>query len=145
MKRTIVLLSLLMAIVIAAGSAECAQKIAVIVNSTGPLTALSEGDIRDIYLGEKKFVSGIKVMPIHMAEGPVKAAFLMEIVKLSPAQYKLHWTKKVFQEGLAMPTFRGRSVDILGAVAAEKGAIGYVPQEDASEGKGIKVITTITH
>lgn len=139
-------LPFLLFLLIAASDA-VAEKMAVIVNIDSPMTTLSERDVRDIYMGEKKFFSGVKLMPIHYAEGPVKDTFLSLVVRLTPKEYKLHWTKKIFQEGASAPAIERRSPDVIRAVAKEKGAIGYVPINDVSgtEERRIRIILEIGH
>ncbi len=120
-----------------------AGEIAVIVNETGPLTEISEADIREIYLGNIKFVKGMVVMPIHYKEGPVKDVFLSSIVGMDSKKYRLYWTKKVFQEGVSLPASQNSPSLIMLLVTKDAGAIGYVPISEMSGVKGIKIITKI--
>ena len=66
-----------------------AGEIAVIVNASGPLVNVSEADIADIYLGEKRFQNGIKIAPLLYPEGAVKESFLRETVRMTQKEYKL--------------------------------------------------------
>jgi len=120
-----------------------AGEIAVIVNETGPLTEISEADIREIYLGNIKFVKGMAVMPIHYKEGPVKDAFLSSMVGMNSKKYRLYWTKKVFQEGGSLPASQNSPQLITLLVRQNAGAIRYVTVSELDEVKGIKVITKI--
>ena len=120
-----------------------AEEIAVIVNEKGPLINISTMEIKDIYLGNIKFIQGTAIIPIHYKEGVVKDAFLSSVVSMSSKQYRLYWTKKVFQEGGSMPAAQERSQLIALFVSKNIGAIGYVLQSGLADMKGIKVVTTI--
>lgn len=120
-----------------------ALEIAVIVNSSGPLIDAADRDITDIYLGDKRFEDGIKILPLLYPEGDVKEAFLKEAVKMTPKEYKLYWTKKVFQEGIPIPKAPATPLDIVNAVKSDKGGIGYLPKEMLKDLSGIKIIKTI--
>lgn len=101
----------------------------VIVNKNGPLTEAGMEVIKEVYLGERKFVGGTKVLPVNFTEGPLKDLFLKLVVGLNSKAYKHHWIKKVFQEGLTMPATMGSPHDIIEFVSKEKGAVAYLPPE----------------
>ncbi|MBI3398722.1 MAG: hypothetical protein HY026_05770 [Deltaproteobacteria bacterium] len=120
-----------------------AEEIAVIVNEAGPLTQISEADVREIYLGNIKFLGGAAIAPIHYSEGPVKDAFLASIVKMNSREYRLYWTKKVFQEGAPVPAVQNNFPLILLFVSKNKGAIGYTLRSEFADMKGIKIVATV--
>lgn len=99
----------------------------VIVNEKGPLTEASMEEVRDVYLGEKRFVEGTRLLPVNFTEGPLKDIFLKKIVGMSSKEYKHHWIRKVFQEGLTIPTTMGSPIAIIEFVVKEKGAVAYLP------------------
>jgi ABC-type phosphate transport system substrate-binding protein len=120
-----------------------AVEIVVIVNEAGPLVNLSAPNIRDIYLGEKSFEGGIKIAAINYSEGPVKNVFFTEVLKMTSKEYRLYWTKKLFQAGGTAPMVINNPKNILDTVRKTKGAIGYVAKEDLKDIKGIKIIEEI--
>lgn len=120
-----------------------AEEIAVIVNEQGPLTQITETEIREIYLGNMKFAGGAALMPIHYKEGPVKDKFLSSVIGMDSKKYRLYWTKKVFQEGGSLPASQNSPQLIMLLVRKNAGAIGYIPASELDEVKGIKVITKI--
>jgi len=120
-----------------------ADEIAIIVNENGPLTHISRAEVRDIYLGEIRFVEGFRIVPLHCPEGPAKHSFLSTIIGLSSKAYKLHWAKKVFQEGLTLPPIKADPSDIVKWVKEQPGGIGYVPKELAEMDRGIRILDTI--
>jgi ABC-type phosphate transport system substrate-binding protein len=120
-----------------------ADEIVVIVNEQGPLIQISEAEIREIYIGNIKFMGRAAVTPIHYSEGHVKDAFLASIVKMNSREYRLYWTKKVFQEGGSVPSTLSSFPSILSFVKNTPGAIGYAPASELTGIKGIKAIVTI--
>lgn len=120
-----------------------ADDIAVIVNEAGPLTEISEKDIREIYLGNMRFAKGAVISPIHYSEGSVKDTFLSSIVGMTSREYRLYWTKKVFQEGGAIPISYDNFSSIISSVQTMPGAIGYAPVSELAETKGIRIIARI--
>lgn len=120
-----------------------AAEIAIIVNASGPLVNADERDIADIYLGEKKFQDGIKIAPLLYPEGSVKEAFLKETVRMTQKEYKLYWTKKIFQEGIPIPKTPASPADIINTVKETEGAIGFLPKDLLKDLSGIKIIKII--
>ena len=116
------------------------EPIVIIVNETGPLTHISPTDVREIYLGEIKFVDGIRIFPVNWPEGPIKNSFLSRIVGKNSKAYKLHWTKKVFQEGLNIPPVKVNPHEIIEWISREPGAIGYVPKTLLEDAPNVRII-----
>jgi len=117
-----------------------AEQIVVVVNKDGPLSHLSKGEIRGIYLGEIRFVGGMPVRPIQYPEGPEKDAFLSNVIGMSAKDYKLYWVKKLFQEGLTPPLVKADPVAILNAVRDDAWGIGYLPKEFVNEASDIQIV-----
>ncbi len=122
MKYLLLVLILLLQPVVVSG-----EDFVIIVNKHSPLVSADTSTVRDIYLGEKRFAEGIKLMPINMVEGSLKEDFLNRVVGMKPKEYKLHWVKKVFQEGITPPPSMASVTDIIAMVSRDKGAIDYIP------------------
>ncbi len=119
------------------------EGIAVIVNNTGPLSGLTESDIKDIYLGNIRFVEGVKITPLHYKEGPVKDAFLKSMVGKDSFKYRQYWTKKTFQDGTPSPATKTSPADITSSVTGNRGAIAYLPESELSDLRGVRVIAKL--
>jgi hypothetical protein len=117
-----------------------AGELTVIVNEAGPLTEITETDIRDIYLGHIRFLKGFKVVPIHYREGPVKDAFLSSLVGMTSREYRRYWTRKSFKEGVPAPASQRSFKQIISSVKFIAGAIGYLPVSELDDTDGIRVI-----
>ena len=138
------ILTLLVLVFLLCGSVNLhAEQVVVVVNKDGPLSHLSKAEIRGIYLGEIRFVGGMPVRPIQYPEGPVKEAFLSNVIGLSAKDYKLYWVKKLFQEGLTPPLVKTDPKEILNAVREDAWGIGYLPKEFVNGTPDIQIIYTI--
>jgi len=120
-----------------------AGEIAVIVNESGPLTQISEADIREIYLGNIRFIKGVAVTPLHYREGSIKDTFLSSIIDMNSREYRVYWTKKIFQEGGSIPVSQNSFGMIILTVKKDMAVIGYVPISELKETEGIKIIKKI--
>ncbi len=101
---------------------------------TGLSIALGVDDIRDVFLGEKQFAGGAKLVPIE--NGSLQADFDARVLKVDAARYASIWSKKGFRDGLAPPPVRGSDAEVLSAIKANPGTVGYVSKPTAD----VKVI-----
>ncbi|HZX35885.1 MAG TPA: hypothetical protein VFF54_05280 [Thermodesulfobacteriota bacterium] len=135
-------LIILLLFVSASGGPAHAGDFVIIVNPDGPLKNADAGDIKEIYLGEKRFADSVKLVPINHVEGQMKNAFLKNVVGMDSKEYRLYWIKKVFQEGIPIPPSIGNVSAIINMVKIEKGAVAYVP-EGVADGKQVGIIKFI--
>lgn len=91
---------------------------------THPSLEIPSGEVRDVFIGEKLFQSGVKLMP--MDNLAAQKDFLDKVMRLNNVQYNNIWTKKSFRDGLNVPPTRGSDAEVLAYVRANAGAIGYV-------------------
>jgi ABC-type phosphate transport system substrate-binding protein len=119
---------------------QSAEPIAIIVNENSPLTHISRTEVKEIYLGEIRFLEGMRITPVHLPEGPIKDSFLSSVIGRTSKAYKLHWTKKVFQEGLSIPPVKVDPGEIIEWVGKEPGAIGYAPKGLVENHPNVRII-----
>lgn len=129
-KRNTVIVSGL-ALVGAILSPVAAADVYVIANAS---VTLSAEDIRDVYLGDKQIAGAIKLVPLDNAVA--QKDFLDRALKIDAAKYNSIWIKKGFRDGLNTPALKSGDAEVLAAVKANPGAIGYV----SSAPKDVKVI-----
>jgi hypothetical protein len=98
-----------------------AADVVVIAN---PGIAISSGDIKDIFLGEKQFAGSTKLIVIDNASA--QGAFLSKFMKMDAAKYNNIWTKKSFRDGLTPPAVKSSDIEVSEYVKRTPGAIGYV-------------------
>ena len=86
--------------------------------------ALSEAELRDVYLGEKQFAGSLKLVPI---DNPVvQGDFLAKAINMDPSKYAALWTKKGFRGGLAAPLIKAGDAEVISQVKSTRGAVGYI-------------------
>lgn len=117
-----------------------AGQMAVIVNESGPLTGVTDNEIKEIYLGNMRFAGGVPLSPMNYSEGAVKDAFLNSIIGMKSREYRLYWTKKVFQEGVQVPPAIDGFQAVITNVRKNVGAIGYVPLTALTDMSGIRIV-----
>jgi hypothetical protein len=123
---------LLAAAALAAGlCAPAAADLYVIANAG---LSLSAEDVRDAYLGDKQIAGGTKLVPLDNA--PQQKEFLERALKLDGTKYNAIWIKKGFRDGLNAPPVKAGDAEVIAAVKATPGGIGYV----SAPPKDLKVI-----
>ena len=89
-----------------------------------PSVELSADNIRDVFIGEKLLVTGVKLAPVDNAGA--QAEFLAKVMSLDIAKYSSIWTKKGFRDGLNPPDMKAADSDVILYVRQTPGAIGYI-------------------
>jgi hypothetical protein len=89
-----------------------------------PSVHLTMDEIRDVYLGEKQFAGGIKLVPVDNVA--VQSEFLAKVLQTDRRKYTARWLRKSFREGLATPPVKGSDAEVAAFVSSTPGAVGYV-------------------
>ncbi len=111
----------------------------VVVGKGSPIGASSESDVVKAFLGKKKDLGGVSVVPVDQAEGnPARNDFYANVVKKSEAQLKSYWSRLIFTGKGQAPQVVGGDGDVKGMVASNPNIIGYI-DESAVDGS-VKVI-----
>jgi len=108
-----------------------AADIYVIANNSLALTA---EDIRDVFVGDKQIAGSTKVVPMDNAS--LQKEFIEKVLKIDGPKYSNIWTKKGFRDGLNPPAVKSGDSEVISAVKATPGAVGYVSTVPA----GVKLI-----
>jgi hypothetical protein len=91
---------------------------------TNTQVKISPEDIREIYLGDKEFSAGIRLVPADNLT--VNAEFVVKALAMNPQRYNTLWVKKSFRDGLNPPVVKATDFDVLEFVKRTRGAVGYV-------------------
>ncbi len=111
---------------------------AVVTSPTSPITSISKSDLKRVFTGKKRDVSGVKVVPFMLSDAiPAAPSFLKDVLGMSPEEYKKFWIdSQVKGEGTAPATQKSSatailvSADIPGALAVvEKSAVNATVKE----------------
>lgn len=114
--------SLLLGAALAFGAIDArAQGVTVIAH---PSVVLDADEIRDLYVGDKQFAGGVKLVPVDNLAA--QRGFLVALLRLEPVKYATLWAKKSFRDGLTAPATKASDAEVLAFVQATPGAIGYV-------------------
>jgi hypothetical protein len=103
------------------------EELLVIVNSSVSARAISSGDLREVFLGERHALGdGSKVNPVLLKDGPTHDAFLSAYIGKSEAAFRAGWLRLVFTGKGTLPHTFDSETALLDYIAATPGAIGYV-------------------
>ena len=99
-----------------------------------PGTTISAGEVKDIFLGDKQFAGGTKLIPVDNA--PSQDNFLSKFLDMTKSKYSSAWTKKSFRDGLIPPVMKSNDAEVIDYVKRTPGAVGYV----SSAPSGVNVV-----
>jgi hypothetical protein len=91
---------------------------------TSASVSISSEDVREVFLGEKQFAGNTKLIPVE--NGSLQSDFQSRVLKVDAARYASVWAKKGFRDGLTPPPVRSSDADVISAIKANPGTIGYV-------------------
>ena len=81
-------------------------------------------ELREVFLGERQFAGGRRLVPLDNAS--LQKDFVNRVIGIEPAKYNTVWAKKGFREGLNPPDVMAGDQEVIAAVKATLGAVGYV-------------------
>jgi len=130
--------SILLTVLLAA--APFAADWALVANPAAGVASVSKADLKRVYTGKKTQLGGAKVVPLMVVEtNPAVAAFLQDVVGMSPAEFKKFWVDtQIKGEGTAPATQKSSAAavaivsEIPGGIAiVEKSAVSAAVKEVA--------------
>lgn len=86
--------------------------------------ALSEEELRDVFVGELQIAGGVRLVPLDNAS--LQKDFVEKALKMDAPTYNILWTKKGFREGLNPPPVKSGDAEVIATIKATPGAVGYV-------------------
>ena len=125
--------ALLLLAVSAVPTAGQAADLYVIANNA---STISGADVREFFLAEKQN-PGTQIVPFDNASA--QKEFLDKIMKMDSAKYKEFWSKKVFRDGVNPPSTKSNDADVIAAVKASAGGLGYV----SSPPSGVRIVSSL--
>jgi hypothetical protein len=105
----------------AAAALPAAADIYLIAN---PGVQLSAEEAHDVYTGDKQLAGSVKIVPFDNAAA--QPEFLAKVLDMSAGRYSTMWAKKGFRDGLNAPAVKSSDLEVLTAVKATPGGLGYV-------------------
>jgi len=123
-------------------SLACAQDVMIVVNSSVPVSQITETQLRDIFTGVRtRFDNGTRAVPVMLKGGPVHEVFLHRHVGDTPDEFRVRWRKAVFTGQGSMPKECRSEAELLNYVEATPGAIGYVSRLSGSSTVKLMTVT----
>ncbi len=110
-----------------------------VVGADSPIGTASKSDVVKVFLGKRKELAGVSVIPIDQDEGgAARSDFYKNTIKKSSSQLKSYWSRLIFTGKGQAPQMVGEDEDVKGMVASNPNMIGYI---DAKSVDGtVKVI-----
>ncbi|MFA9216264.1 MAG: hypothetical protein ACEQSK_04075 [Sphingomonadaceae bacterium] len=91
---------------------------------TNKLTALSENDARDVFLTRKTMSGSTPLLVVDNAD--LQKDFQTKVLHIDGAKYGKLWVNKSFRDGVNPPDVKASDAEVVAAVRATAGTIGYV-------------------
>lgn len=108
----------------------------VVVNAANPVTALTQKQVLDIYMGRRRaFPGGEYVLPFDQSRnGAAREEFYQLLTGMSLSQVNGYWSRLIFTGQMLPPEPLPDDTAVLDVVSRNRDAIGYVgrPPRDAS-------------
>jgi len=140
MNKTMILTGILVCF-LAIHAPTARAELVVIANPHVPFNALTQGELRRIFLGQtSKLSNGEAVEPLDVSGG-YRNVFYQSILMKSPEQVETYWANMIFS-GKAEPPRLIRPEEIKQAVAGSVGAISYIDRSEVNA--SVKVISIIS-
>jgi ABC-type phosphate transport system substrate-binding protein len=103
-----------------------AGNVTVVANKAFPTAGITKADLKDVALGDKTAVGGAAVTFVTLESGEAHEDFLKAFVEKSGLQFANYWKQMIFTGKGKPPKAFKSEAELIGFVAATKGAIGYV-------------------
>jgi hypothetical protein len=100
-----------------------------------PSVQLTADEIRDVFLGEKRFAANIRLVPVD--NSTLRAEFVSQVLQTDERTYTMRWTRLAKHQGAKPPAVLSSDKDVCSFVRSTPGAIGYVSQRTSG--------TTVLH
>jgi len=102
--------------------------------------SVSTSELKRVYLGKTKTLSGQNVKLISLKEGTVEQeVFMRDVLGMSSDEVKEYWIKESLKGGARPPRSMASGKSMTGYVKKKPGTVGYLNRSAASE-TGLKII-----
>ena len=107
-------------------------------------TRISRADLSALFTGRtSRWGDKAQAMPVDQsARAPVRRAFIASVIGLSMGEFQTYWQRRVVADRVLPPPVMASDQEVLGYVAGNAGAIGYVGADTAIP-EGVKVIAVV--
>lgn len=118
-----------------------ATDIAIVASQEFPAQTLTRDDVRDIFLGERTMVSGVKIrtLDFHDPSG-IRRIFLKTLLNISEDGFESYWIMKIFQDGGTPPIIINTLDEVALMLIADKSTISFMSPADARSHPELSVL-----
>jgi ABC-type phosphate transport system substrate-binding protein len=111
----------------------------IVVNKTGPLSAISAADLKRVFTGKITDFGGIVAVPVaYDLNIPASVEFLTEILDMKVTEYRSFWMAQQVKGTGNAPSVQKTPEGVIDAVAAAPGGIGFIEKDKVTD--AVKVI-----
>ena len=103
-----------------------AGDVVLVANKTIPVSSLSKGDVKSIFLAKKKSVDGVRVKLATLKGSDLHNQFLKAYVGKTPSQFSNYYKKLIFTGKGKPPKSMTSEAKMIAYVSRTSGALGYV-------------------
>ncbi len=124
--------------------ADDASKVSIIANKDIGISSVKAKDLKDIFLGKKTKIDGVKVVIVLLKRGEANDIFLKTYIGKTAKQFSSYWKKRVFSGKSRMPKSFKTGKEVAEYVASKKNTIAYIASslaQDAQVKETIKILT----
>jgi hypothetical protein len=106
------------------------QALSVIANQKGAPPAISNNDLRSVFMGERqRWSNGAKiVIALIKTNNPIGAAISKKVYDMKPDELNKYWLALVFQGKASAPFFFNSTAELQTFVSQNPGSIGVVDE-----------------
>lgn len=112
-----------------------------IVHPSNSVRAMSESEVRNIYLGRVTFWGNS--LPVHAYMRPATSAAaraFLRVLGMTPSRYRHHWqSRQLSGQGVA-PSVVADLAELLTRIAGNRGAVGFALATEASASSTVKFV-----
>ncbi len=103
--------------------------IVMIMHKESPIVEVEEETIKDLYLGSKKYVQDIRILPLDQNNGEIsRQKFYQTVIKKPKSQLISHWARLIFTGKGQAPIALFSDESILMFVSSNPNSIGYIDE-----------------
>jgi ABC-type phosphate transport system substrate-binding protein len=120
----------------AAAQAAARSGYVIVVHASNPVAELSRQEVARFFLKRSgAWRTGLLVAPVDLPpESATRVAFSNAILGQSPKAVSTYWLQEIFARRAQPPPVRVTAAAVIAFVAANPGAIGYVPDDTPLNG-----------
>jgi ABC-type phosphate transport system substrate-binding protein len=120
----------------AAAQAGARSGYVIVVHASNPVAELSRQEVARFFLKRSgAWRTGLIAAPVDLPpESPTRIAFSSAILGQSPKAVSTYWLQEIFARRAQPPPVRATAAAVIAFVAANPGAIGYVPDDTPLNG-----------